>query len=358
MGAFGPLVFVFEELFGADRVLRAQAHQVREAATGLAGGLGDLPPEAQSMIAGLATLSRRLDLAADDLAAAATVFGATGAEASRVDGLHWMDIAKAVIAVGAAEASGALLRRAGTGRIDDLRRQLRTSARELRTLEQRRRAALTAGDPAAVRRIDRQIDQRVAGHRAVADRLREAKTDLAALRESGQLKSLDARTLQVLKELSGALGLNTATALLTVHEWREAMRGRRGPLDVLRGRAESLRDRRHVPEPAKRLAGGSALRHGMKALPVLGVAADGADLVNKVRKAWNDPNAGNLAKSLAAGLHVGGNVPALGLLPDGIAYGIEGGVFITDHADAVAGAVKDVAGAAGGVVKGAFGVFK
>jgi hypothetical protein len=83
-------VFVFDELFGADQDLRAQARQVREAADGLVVRVGGLPPEAQSIVAGLGGLRGRLERAADQLAAAGSAIGQVRADVMRADAPGWL----------------------------------------------------------------------------------------------------------------------------------------------------------------------------------------------------------------------------------------------------------------------------
>ncbi|MFC4533077.1 hypothetical protein [Sphaerisporangium dianthi] len=85
MSAFNLRIFVFDELFAADESLRGQARRVREAAADLTMQPGDLPPEAQQVLAGLPSLRGRLERAADALTAAAESFGETGTAAKKAD---------------------------------------------------------------------------------------------------------------------------------------------------------------------------------------------------------------------------------------------------------------------------------
>jgi hypothetical protein len=85
-----PLVFAFDELSEADQRLRAQARSLGEAADGLVVRVGGLPPEAQSIVAGLGGLKARLERAADQLFAAASAFGQVAADASRADTSGWL----------------------------------------------------------------------------------------------------------------------------------------------------------------------------------------------------------------------------------------------------------------------------
>lgn len=85
MAAFGLRIFVFDELFTADQTLRDQARTVRDAAGDLTVPAGDLPPEAQSVLAGLGALRGRLERAADALVEAASTLGRIGAAAQRAD---------------------------------------------------------------------------------------------------------------------------------------------------------------------------------------------------------------------------------------------------------------------------------
>lgn len=86
---FGLRIFVFGELFDADQRLRRQARSVSEAADDLNVSVGGLPPEAESVVAGLRGLRGQLDRAAHTLVAAAGTIGRVGAGAARADAGNW-----------------------------------------------------------------------------------------------------------------------------------------------------------------------------------------------------------------------------------------------------------------------------
>lgn len=91
MGAFGPRIFVFDELFTADQTLRGRARAVREAAGDLTVPPGRLPPEAQSVLSSLGALRGRLERAADALVEAASTLGQVGVAAQRADAPGLLD---------------------------------------------------------------------------------------------------------------------------------------------------------------------------------------------------------------------------------------------------------------------------
>jgi hypothetical protein len=353
---FGLRVFDIGELFAADQSLRGRARTVREAASDLRVDTGGLPPEAQSIVATADALRGRLTRAADSLAEAASALGQTGADAKHADNPGPLTITKALLSLASGELPDVVLRRYGRRRIDGLRGDLRRHTRRLTDLRDAQEAARRAGNTRRAGLLQHTIDRREALHKEAVDALREARGDLRTLREKGHINKLDERTLRLLKELSDASGFKLAGGIFTVRDWHKA----RGAAGSWRGaiehRARAEHDARRLPETdeARRTAGGPVAKKLLKAAPVLGGLADAKDAYTKARKAFEDPNAGNIAKATAAGLHAAGNVPGIGLLPDGAAYAIEGGVFLTDHANDVKNAAGDVVGAGKNLVKKIF----
>ncbi|MBO0869076.1 MAG: hypothetical protein J2P15_10965 [Micromonosporaceae bacterium] len=84
--ASGLMVIAVDELSTADQQLRAQARRLEGAADDLVVSTGDLPPEAQSIVAGLPGLRNRVESAARQLRTAADTFGTVAAEAVLADG--------------------------------------------------------------------------------------------------------------------------------------------------------------------------------------------------------------------------------------------------------------------------------
>lgn len=88
--AAGVIVIAVDELTVADQRLREQARRIEEAADDLVVSTGDLPPEAQSIVAGLPGLRTRLDAAARQIRSAADTFGSVAAEARNIDAGGWL----------------------------------------------------------------------------------------------------------------------------------------------------------------------------------------------------------------------------------------------------------------------------
>jgi hypothetical protein len=85
---YGPLVVVFDELFGADERLRGEARSIGDAAADLAVDVSGLPPEAKPIVAAVRGLRGRLDRAERKLTSAASMLGQLGTAAKGVD-LGW-----------------------------------------------------------------------------------------------------------------------------------------------------------------------------------------------------------------------------------------------------------------------------
>jgi hypothetical protein len=88
--AAGLMVIAVDELSAADQRLRAAVRGIDEATDELVVSTGDLPPEAVSIVAGLAGLRRQLESAARELRSAAGTFGAVAAEAAQADAGGWL----------------------------------------------------------------------------------------------------------------------------------------------------------------------------------------------------------------------------------------------------------------------------
>lgn len=89
MTGYGPLVFVFDELFGTDERLRGEARRVGGAGEDLKIDVSGLPPEAKPVVAAVAGLRGRLDRAERGLTSAAAMLGQLGIAARGVD-LSWL----------------------------------------------------------------------------------------------------------------------------------------------------------------------------------------------------------------------------------------------------------------------------
>jgi hypothetical protein len=344
----GPSIFVFDELFEADQELRRHARTVDEAAYGLTVPAAGLPPEAQPIVAGVRALRGTLERAAEGLTSAAAAFGQAEADARRADAPGLLTYLKAGLAVLSAEGMEALLRHGGSVRLGRLRSDRTRHARALSRLHRRQAAALRAGDTALADRLQRDIRTRRSLYRKASRAIRATQRDLRDLRAAGRLKAPDERTLRLLKHLSGALGMRTASALLSGREWQRAIRDSGGVVKAPGHLARQRQDARRIPAAGRRLADSPALRKGLSVLPGLGIVADVADLADKAKRAWHQPNAGNIANAAAAGLHVAGNAPVVGPAADALGYTVEGGVLVGDHVDDAAHAVKGAAGAVAG----------
>ncbi|KLL11328.1 MULTISPECIES: hypothetical protein [Protofrankia] len=378
-GFAGLFVFVFAELFDTDHDLRAQARLVREAANALTIDAGGLPPEAQTVVAGLATLRDRLERAADDLTAAATAFGQIGADAKRADTPGWLDRVKAFSAIALGEAPEILLRRQGRRRVFRLRNDVRRSSRLLMDLENRQEAAHRAGDSALAQRLQRDIRTRRKLLRKAEKDLRLTRRDVRELQAAGYITKWDERSLRALKELSGALGMKVSADILTAREWHESIRKADSLPKALGkqalGRFESRRipTGRDTPEKilpffpkrattadnlaghARRLLDSPGSRRAAGAIPVAGVIVDASSTFMAGKKLWDDPSLGNTVDFAANTAHLIGNIPTppTVILGEGIGYGLDGGKFVGDHVDDAADAVGDGVKAVGNGLKSA-----